>query len=427
MSSVDNQKYFVRIRGKIMGPFSLDQLVSLKNRGRLHDEHEVSTDRSTWVPATRIEGLFEQKTADAVTASDQDPKGDDTASGGATSWYYTIDDVQKGPVSFSKLKKLCRNGTISDDDLVWNEGLDEWIPVSEVDGLDHSGKSKVKKRSKGKDATFRSDSHGQTIFWDALLDGVRNTITAEGLEATFHGMIKRGSLAMTIAIISWFGVVVMQGIKSDSIQVVLWGMCSVLILSALKYVAVHLSFASEELVRTTPNTLATPAFPNAISVILLSTGVGIAGISVYYALESNDQEMKILLLLLAAESLVVFIGSAYATLRPDWLNINIESGANASMEGIAVCSMMLKLFMRLLTVVFSVTAMIGAVVLLISNICFIVGGEWLLTAIALSSVGLMQLSAASIAPLIGYLTFVIGSIVLGAAQAILSLSRNNEI
>ncbi len=426
MSTVDNQKYFVRIRGKIMGPFTLDQLTSLKNRGRLHDEHEVSTDRSTWVPANRIEGLFERKAAEAVATNHREVKEESTDSEGSTSWYYTIDDVQKGPVSFAKLEKLCRNGRISDDDLVWNENLDEWIAVSEVDGLETSANAKVKKQSKGKSPTFRSDSHGQTIFWDALLDGVRSTITAEGLEATFHGMIKRGSLAMTIAIISWFGVVVTQGVKSDSIQVILWGMCSVLVLSALKYVAVHLSFASEELVRNTPNTLATPAFPNAISVLLLSTGVGIAGISVYYALESNDLVMKILLLLVAGESLVVFIGSAYATLRPDWLNIKIESGANAALEGVAVFSMSLKLFMRLLTVVFCVSAWIGAVVLITSNICFIIGGEWLLTAIALSSVGVTQLSAASIAPLIGYLCFVLGSILPGTAQAILLLSRNSE-
>jgi hypothetical protein len=41
-------QWFVRSGGKIKGPFSSAQLEQLQQRGRLHDGHEISSDRSSW-------------------------------------------------------------------------------------------------------------------------------------------------------------------------------------------------------------------------------------------------------------------------------------------------------------------------------------------------------------------------------------------
>lgn len=423
MSSVESPKFFVRIRGKIMGPFAMDQLISLKSRGRLQEDHEVSSDRRQWQAASQLEGLFHQSSAKStVGASSALGEGDGNGAK-STQWFYTQGDAQEGPVPFEKLKKLCRKGELKEHDLVWHEGLDDWIEVAEVAGLWDGGQRHQKNRNKVGSGSIVSQSQGQTILWDALLNGVREQMSAERLDATIQAMTKSGGFAMTIAILACVGVTLMQGIKSDSIQVVLWGLGAVVILSALKYAAVHLSFATDTLIRTTPNSLATPAFANVIAVVLLSGGIGGAVIAIYYGLATDDLTQKILLFGLSFESIVVLGFSAYAALCPKWLNINIDSNSSAGMEGVAVMSLFLKLMMRLSTMAFSIGAVLSALIFIASLFCFIAGGQWLIPALALATVGGMQIVAASLIPVVAYLLFVIGSIGLDLVQSLISLSK----
>src|SRR5438270_75639 len=51
-------RYFIRADGRIKGPFGLPDLQRLIRRGLLLPEHEVSTDRTSWVEAGRYEALF---------------------------------------------------------------------------------------------------------------------------------------------------------------------------------------------------------------------------------------------------------------------------------------------------------------------------------------------------------------------------------
>lgn len=43
-----SRQYFVRDRGRIMGPFSGEQLFDMRDRGQIQAYHEVSTDQRTW-------------------------------------------------------------------------------------------------------------------------------------------------------------------------------------------------------------------------------------------------------------------------------------------------------------------------------------------------------------------------------------------
>jgi hypothetical protein len=61
-------QYFIRIRGRIMGPFDWPQLRSLRDRGQLNRFHEVSTDRRTWTPASSLGELFETEEIQEVEA-----------------------------------------------------------------------------------------------------------------------------------------------------------------------------------------------------------------------------------------------------------------------------------------------------------------------------------------------------------------------
>jgi hypothetical protein len=50
-------------------------------------------------------------------------------------WYYAQDGQQAGPVSAEQLQRLARSGRIRDTDLVWREGLPQWIQARSVGGL----------------------------------------------------------------------------------------------------------------------------------------------------------------------------------------------------------------------------------------------------------------------------------------------------
>lgn len=91
------QKYFVRIHGKIMGPFEVDQMRSLRDRGRLRAEHEISLDRRRWEPASQLQEVFE-RAEPAAAARTQAPAAAPAASaateapasnGDGTQWFYT--------------------------------------------------------------------------------------------------------------------------------------------------------------------------------------------------------------------------------------------------------------------------------------------------------------------------------------------------
>ena len=50
--------YYVKVRGQIDGPYDLDQLSKLVERGRLARFHKVSTDRVSWTSVGSLTALF---------------------------------------------------------------------------------------------------------------------------------------------------------------------------------------------------------------------------------------------------------------------------------------------------------------------------------------------------------------------------------
>jgi hypothetical protein len=50
-------------------------------------------------------------------------------------WYTSRDGEQVGPITSQELKQKAASGEVSADDLVWKEGMAEWVPASKVPGL----------------------------------------------------------------------------------------------------------------------------------------------------------------------------------------------------------------------------------------------------------------------------------------------------
>ncbi len=53
----------------------------------------------------------------------------------ANAWYYAKGEERQGPVTSAELKTLAESGTLTPDDLIWKEGMEDWRPASELKGL----------------------------------------------------------------------------------------------------------------------------------------------------------------------------------------------------------------------------------------------------------------------------------------------------
>jgi len=53
----------------------------------------------------------------------------------AQEWYYSVDGERSGPVSGAALKELAMAGKLGSDDLIWKDGMPDWVKASRIKGL----------------------------------------------------------------------------------------------------------------------------------------------------------------------------------------------------------------------------------------------------------------------------------------------------
>lgn len=127
--------YYVRKRGRVNGPFGIDEILRLKNQGRLTRAHELSTDQHEWKPAFEVEEVFKAyvESSDAPAShNDQQPaisRETEADSLQSADWYYVHEGDRLGPVSSVAIATLVNQGDIEANTLVWNEDLPDWTPA----------------------------------------------------------------------------------------------------------------------------------------------------------------------------------------------------------------------------------------------------------------------------------------------------------
>jgi hypothetical protein len=134
------KRLYIRIRGRVIGPFSLQQLVALRDRGQFKRFHEVSADRQGWQPASVITEVFAEDGQDREEL-DFGPAVKETSPGAvnvelvpavsAAEWYYANSDGQQaGPVPREQLQGMWASGAVNASTLVWKEGMPNWLAIT---------------------------------------------------------------------------------------------------------------------------------------------------------------------------------------------------------------------------------------------------------------------------------------------------------
>jgi hypothetical protein len=139
--------YYLRKRGVRSGRVWTSDLKDLAASGQLEPTDYVWKEGlRNWIEARKVKGLFplrvrlgqilapRQATGSALPppSSKNQPTLPESQRAG---WFYLVNDVQAGPVSTAKLRELAANGHLKPSDLIWREGIKDWIEARMVKDL----------------------------------------------------------------------------------------------------------------------------------------------------------------------------------------------------------------------------------------------------------------------------------------------------
>ncbi len=147
-------QWYVRMQGRVLGPFNPSQLASLRDRGRLTLEHEISQDRRSWIKAAEMQSIFARGAETQphphphpaptravelewpVVSPAEKPAPAQTwpAAPAETTrvWFVARGDSHQGPMSHADVERMINAGELGPSSLVWKQGMANWQPAAQV-------------------------------------------------------------------------------------------------------------------------------------------------------------------------------------------------------------------------------------------------------------------------------------------------------
>ncbi len=152
--SVQNERYYVRFKGRVLGPLTRDKTLELAKRGQITKQHELSPDGVAWKQAQEFPDFFDNERAianqTAVREMQQEMSAPDVPS---EEWYAHFNNSNQGPVDINGMKKWIASGKVNKETMIWRPGMSEW-QSAELIRAEWFGAS-----STGKSASHQSQTH----------------------------------------------------------------------------------------------------------------------------------------------------------------------------------------------------------------------------------------------------------------------------
>ena len=124
-------RYYVRFKGRVLGPMSGEKTNELVRRGQITRVHELSPDGIEWRKAEEFTEFYPKRSlvqaaTEAVT-DQQKPKQSEVAE-----WFVHMDGQNQGPAEESSIRLWIASGRVTPDSLVWKDGMAEWLAAELV-------------------------------------------------------------------------------------------------------------------------------------------------------------------------------------------------------------------------------------------------------------------------------------------------------
>lgn len=136
---------YLRLRGKVTGPFSQSDLQRMREQGRLSAFHEVSLDQQSWMLASEA-GLLQVSRSSfpmldlepnvALSGSPMalQPASAPQQQASPATWYHVDGNgTRQGPLTREQMGELLGQGTLKARSLIWTEGMADWMPITETE------------------------------------------------------------------------------------------------------------------------------------------------------------------------------------------------------------------------------------------------------------------------------------------------------
>jgi len=331
----------------------------------------------------------------------------------ATGWFYTRGSRRFGPVSATELKQLADHGELAAEELVWREGMEQWVPARRVKGLFDKDKDKnqdqdspataqeeappvltpipgevvasraepakvaepptpaappAKELARPARATFetsasafeRAREGSSRHLFDAILDAARAAFHAEFVRSTAALFAMVGHYTLYVAMVLLVGIHVALGAKHRSIGTILFGFGAAAVLAVLQYAARRIPGAIERLDRAAASRMPSPVFLDCCALLsFVGSLLGLVGWTVYAV---STQDFGWIFPAVFAFILLQYL--AVVALNPESLHLTLTGDATAGEEAIGVLSFVVKLGVRAVPVVFGVGVLWGGFLLL---------------------------------------------------------------
>jgi hypothetical protein len=144
---MSKESYQIRWRGKVSGPHDLESLKSMLSRGEVSLLHEVLKE-GRWIPLEELVSRTPAKSASpqvrAQTSGSEDnkPQREEKPIPPKVGpppppndqYYLAKGGQQEGPYGIARLRDLATAQAVSADDMVWKEGMPNWVALSSIIG-----------------------------------------------------------------------------------------------------------------------------------------------------------------------------------------------------------------------------------------------------------------------------------------------------
>jgi hypothetical protein len=358
-------------------------------------------------------------------------------------WYYAHGDQRAGPVPSAELKQLAAASELLPDDLVWREGMDQWVAASNVKGLfeetESEGEETPSKAAEppaegfqpvsampatapdllpkpGQTASDRAGPRAARHPLEVVLDSVRAQFTVGFVDSTTKTFVAGGHYCLYVAMLASFGAALTLGVKTGSLDQVLRGVVWLLSLAVLQYSAGRFCVALDRLNRTTAGHVSTTVFLDSFALLNMVAGLAILLGSAVLAVRSGVYP----LVLLGLVSFIVCEHLAFVSLNPETLSISVAADTPAGEEAIGMLAFLLKALLRLAPVAFG-AGVVGGTLWLFYACYQVFGGANLAVAEETAAAATWCIIGSAALPFVAYVLFLLFYLLVDVVRAVLSL------
>ena len=285
-------------------------------------------------------------------------------------------------------------------------------------------------------STEDTDAVAPGSIWKGVIEKIRGKFDAEQLRSMGRTMANVGTYAMIGGIVLYALYWVVAGLKGslyyDEVleklsrktdwYFMLFGLGSVVVLTAMQFVNQRLLGAIEGQIDSVPTAVSTTAVFDALGILFLVMAVSSPIYLIYIAFETKFYFM----IFVGIAALVVFGYLTLVSLNPEFLNIHPDEEATAADDAMALYSFGVKVYISAIPFLYGILVVLGCAGLMLGMLQTSMEAEavWV-TAVHVG--GVFAFHVALCLPFVGYLLGIFGLLSVFVLQAILSIPGKLDV